>query len=91
MRRSAWSCWKTLVWFTQIIPEAYCSHDGKSSVSPSGMIDPYVRIIVLLIFISSYYEGHSIRDITFPVRLLHRLGVKTIIGATVSLLFVLIY
>ena len=28
----------------------------------------------------SYYEGHSIRDITFPTRLLSRLGVETLIG-----------
>ena len=28
----------------------------------------------------SYYEGHSIRDITFYVRLLKLLGVDTLIG-----------
>lgn len=28
----------------------------------------------------SYYEGHSIQSITFPIRLMKRLGVRTIIG-----------
>lgn len=29
---------------------------------------------------SSYYEGHSIQSITFPIRLMKRLGVDTVIG-----------
>ena len=29
---------------------------------------------------SSFYEGHSIQSITFPIRLMKRLGVSTIIG-----------
>ena len=29
---------------------------------------------------SSYYEGHSIQGVTFPMRLMKRLGVDTVIG-----------
>lgn len=29
---------------------------------------------------SSYYEGHEMRDLTFPIRVLKRLGIDTLIG-----------
>ena len=31
----------------------------------------------------SYYEGHSIQSITFPIQLMKRLGVETVVGKTV--------
>ena len=33
---------------------------------------------------SSFYEGYSIQSITFPVRVMKRLGVETIIGKAAS-------
>ena len=33
----------------------------------------------------SYYEGHTIQQITFPIRVFKLLGVDTIIGITISI------
>ena len=35
---------------------------------------------VRLLTKASYYEGHSIQEITFPIRLMKRLGVNTVVG-----------
>lgn len=42
---------------------------------------------LLIISVPSYYEGHSMQDITFPIRLLCQLGVETLIGAR-ALIFI---
>lgn len=38
-------------------------------------------------YLESYYEGNSIQEITFPIRLLKLLGVHTIIGPTEHFIF----
>lgn len=47
-------------------------------------------IIVVLVLMNknsyscSFYEGHSIRDITFPIRVLKLLGIEILIGTKLA-------
>ena len=44
----------------------------------------YASVGYLAIYILSYYEGHSIQDVVFPVRLMKLLEVSHIIGAKMA-------
>ncbi|MCJ1468636.1 hypothetical protein MMC07_007265 [Pseudocyphellaria aurata] len=44
-----------------------------------GLLESFDIPMVLMVGRAHYYEGNSIQDITFPIRLLRRLGVKTVI------------
>ena len=52
--------------------------DGKISVSI--FVRATGEIWNLSLHLCSFYEGYSIRDITFPVRVLKLLGIHTLIG-----------
>ena len=80
-RRSAWPRRKTIVWLARCIENPDRSHVGKSPVSQTTFRQ---RLEDLILYLESYYEGNSVKEITFPIRLLKRLGVHTIIGPTLQ-------
>lgn len=80
-RRSAWPRRKTIIWLARCIESSDRSHVGKSSVSQTTFRQSLEDLIS---YLESYYEGNSIKEITFPIRLLKRLGVHTIIGPTLQ-------
>lgn len=45
-----------------------------------GLLGPNIPV-VLMVGRSHYYEGHTISNITFPIRLFKLMGVETIVGA----------
>lgn len=45
-----------------------------------GKFESEASPVVLMVGRVHFYEGHSMRSITFPVRLMKRLGVDIIIG-----------
>ncbi|CAF9906425.1 hypothetical protein IMSHALPRED_004202 [Imshaugia aleurites] len=57
-------------------PSTVQGHAGKLLF---GVFEPDALPVVLMVGRIHFYEGHSIQSITFPVRLMKRLGVDTII------------
>lgn len=53
---------------------------GHASKLLFGILEPGALPVVLMVGRVHFYEGHSIQSITFPIRLMKRLGVDTIIG-----------
>lgn len=58
-------------------PSTVHGHAGKLLF---GRFDAEALPVVLMVGRVHYYEGHSIQSITFPIRLMKRLGVDTVIG-----------
>ena len=73
------SYWKTAVWTLGPGKDSSGLDGGQDSVSTYEYL--ICRYDVGSFSRSdSYYEGHSMQSITFPVRVLKLLGVDTIIG-----------
>ena len=72
---SCWTCWQTSVWVAW--PKDSRRFDGwASTVSLSITIYATVGLIHEA---TSYYEGHTMEQVTFPIRVFKLLGVETIV------------
>lgn len=65
--------------YTQIPHFPQSQVKGHAGKLLFGLLQSHEKSIVLMLGRPHYYEGHSIEDVTFPIRLLRRLGVTTII------------
>ena len=79
---SRWTCGETGIWSSRPTgPASPCCSDAWSRTVSSPYVDLTLHwsVITNIIKKKSYYEGHSINKVTFPVRVLKLLGIDTII------------
>lgn len=60
--------------------------EGHVGALVFGLLGESKVPVVLMVGRVHFYEGHSIQDITFPIRVMKLLGIKQVIGKLLSLL-----